>query len=149
MSLKFLLEQRLSTLLQQKWLAKLIGFDYELVYKKGVENKVADALSRLLENKNNGTLLQLTTSCHNWLADLIKSYDRDEEVNNIITGIANQDPQYSQYQYSKGVVKLQDKLYVGSEGNMRNIIMWELHDSPQGGHSGQETTVKRILSWLW
>lgn len=93
MSLKFLLEQRLSTLLQQKWLAKLIGFDYELVYKKGVENKVADALSRLLENKNNGTLLQLTTSCHNWLADLIKSYDGDEEVNNIITGIENQDPQ--------------------------------------------------------
>lgn len=33
-SLKFLLEQRLSTLFQQKWLAILLGLDYEIVYKK-------------------------------------------------------------------------------------------------------------------
>lgn len=45
-SLKHLLENRLSTPFQQKWLSKLLGFDYEVSYKKGVENKGADALSR-------------------------------------------------------------------------------------------------------
>lgn len=33
-SLKFLLEQCLLTLLQQKWLAKLIGLDYEIVTRR-------------------------------------------------------------------------------------------------------------------
>ncbi|GJS10929.1 putative mitochondrial protein [Tanacetum coccineum] len=46
-SLKYLLDQRLSTPFQTKWLPKLLGFDYEISYKKGVDNAAADALSRL------------------------------------------------------------------------------------------------------
>lgn len=46
-SLKYLLEQRLSMPLQHRWLAKLLGYDYEIVFKNGNENGVADALSRV------------------------------------------------------------------------------------------------------
>ncbi|KAK8921716.1 hypothetical protein KSP39_PZI020354 [Platanthera zijinensis] len=49
-SLKHFLEQRLASPLQQKWLTKLLGYDYEIVYKQGKENVVADALSRLPES---------------------------------------------------------------------------------------------------
>lgn len=37
-SLKHLLDQKMTTPLQQTWLAKLMGYDYEICYKKGVEN---------------------------------------------------------------------------------------------------------------
>lgn len=46
-SLKYLLEQRLNTPIQQQWLPKLLEFDYEIQYKEGKENLVADALSRV------------------------------------------------------------------------------------------------------
>lgn len=46
-SLTYLLEQRLNTPRQQKWLPKLLDFDYEIQYKQGKENLVADALSRV------------------------------------------------------------------------------------------------------
>ena len=45
-SLKFLLEQRIATPSQQKWLAKLLGYAFVVEYKRGCENRVADALSR-------------------------------------------------------------------------------------------------------
>lgn len=35
-SLKFLLEQKITTTLQHKCLTKLLGLDYEILYKKGV-----------------------------------------------------------------------------------------------------------------
>lgn len=45
-SIKYFLKQKINTELQQKWLMKLMGFDYEIRYTKGSDNKVADALSR-------------------------------------------------------------------------------------------------------
>jgi hypothetical protein len=44
-SLKYFLEQRISSPEQQKWVTKLFGYDYEIIYKKGKDNVVADALS--------------------------------------------------------------------------------------------------------
>lgn len=48
-ALKYLTEQKISNLQQQKWISKLLGYNYTIVYRKGVENKVADALSRMHE----------------------------------------------------------------------------------------------------
>jgi hypothetical protein len=44
-SLKYFLEQRLSSKEQQKWVTKILGYDFEIIYKKGKKNVVADALS--------------------------------------------------------------------------------------------------------
>ncbi|XP_031500328.1 uncharacterized protein LOC116264325 [Nymphaea colorata] len=48
-SLKYMLKQRVSTPTQQRWLAKLLGYDFEIEYKKGPDNKAADSLSHLTE----------------------------------------------------------------------------------------------------
>jgi hypothetical protein len=44
-SLKYFLEQCISSPEQQKWVTKLFGYDYEIIYKKVKDNVVADALS--------------------------------------------------------------------------------------------------------
>ncbi|GJU80648.1 putative mitochondrial protein [Tanacetum coccineum] len=58
-SLKYLLNQKLTTLFKFKWLPKLLRYDYEIVYKKGSENVVADTLSRM---DSSGEFLQISVS---------------------------------------------------------------------------------------
>ncbi|GJU88043.1 putative mitochondrial protein [Tanacetum coccineum] len=43
-SLKYLLNQKLTTPFQLKWLPKVLGYDNEIVFKKGIDNAAADAL---------------------------------------------------------------------------------------------------------
>jgi hypothetical protein len=43
--LKYFLEQDISSLEQQKWVTKLFGYDYEIIYKKVKDNVFADVLS--------------------------------------------------------------------------------------------------------
>jgi hypothetical protein len=64
-SLKYFLEQRISSPKQQKWVTKLFGNDYENIYKKGKENVVVDALSKKYEEE--GSLFSLSFIVLNWL----------------------------------------------------------------------------------
>jgi hypothetical protein len=50
-SLKYFLEQCISSLEQQKWVTNLFRYDYEIIYKKGKYNVVANALSRKYEDE--------------------------------------------------------------------------------------------------
>ena len=45
-SLKYFLEQRLCSEEHQKWVTNMLGYHFEIIYKKWKENVVADALSR-------------------------------------------------------------------------------------------------------
>jgi hypothetical protein len=64
-SLKYFLEQRISSPEQQKWVTKMFGYDYEIIYKKGKENVVVDALSRKYEEE--GSLFSLSFIVADWL----------------------------------------------------------------------------------
>jgi hypothetical protein len=57
-SLKYFLEQHISSPKQQKWVTKLFGYDYEIIYKKGKDNVLVDAVSRKYEEE--GSLFSLS-----------------------------------------------------------------------------------------
>lgn len=59
----------------QKWVAKLMAFDFEISYKPGANNRVADDLSRLPVNKVECSTL-VAASYINW-DQIHKENERD------------------------------------------------------------------------
>ncbi|KAF7117140.1 hypothetical protein RHSIM_RhsimUnG0001600 [Rhododendron simsii] len=135
--------------MQQKWLTKLLGYDYEIVYKAGQDNKVADALSRQELDPFCGAAA-LSVVQTDWLLDLKQSWSTNRDLKAIITDLANDLTSHAGYSWHHDLLTYNGKLVAGSVGNIKTQILQELHGRPVGGHSGKERTYKRVKrSFYW
>jgi hypothetical protein len=69
-------EQRLHTSWQQKVFTKLLGLNYKIVYKKGCDNRVTDALSQRPESSAKCPALSVCQP--QWIEQVAQSYKSDE-----------------------------------------------------------------------
>ena len=81
-SLKYFLEQRLSSPEQHKWVTKMLGYDYEIIYKKGKENVVADALSRQFEE--DPSLFALSSPIPNWIEEAQQEWQSHPQISHLV-----------------------------------------------------------------
>lgn len=111
-SLKFLLEQKIGTPSQQKWLSKLIGYDFVIEYKKGRDNLAADALSCMEEiDESEAVLTAITVLDPMWLKQLKDSYFHDEEIAEICRKLQQGDMVYKKYTHQNGFLLKKGKLF--------------------------------------
>ena len=78
-SLKHFSDQILSSEEQQKWVTKMLGYDFEIIYKKGNLNVVANALSRKNEEVE-ALLCAISIIQPNWITEARDEWKKDEEV---------------------------------------------------------------------
>ena len=78
-SLKYFLEKILSSEEQQKWVTKMLGYDFEIIYKKGKQNVVADALSRKDEDVE-AFLCAISIIQPDWINEAMEEWKNDKEV---------------------------------------------------------------------
>ncbi|GKE00389.1 retrotransposon-related protein, partial [Tanacetum coccineum] len=111
-SLKYLMGQRLTTPFQTKWLPKLLGFDYEISYKSGSENVVADALSRISSGAELNELV-LTSVTTDLMQQVKNSWTQDEKQ--VITHLQNKTYKKDKYEQVDGVLRRRGKIVVGND----------------------------------
>ena len=78
-SLKYFLEQRLPSEEQQKWVTKMLGYDFEIIYKKGKKNVVMDALSRK-DGDMEALFCAISTIRQDWINEAREQWKNDDEV---------------------------------------------------------------------
>ena len=149
-SLKYLIEQRVSTPMQQKWVAKLMGYDYELHYRKGVDNVIADALSRQ-PSVSTAILAPVSVIRSALLAEIQQSCVQDHLLQGIIQQLqapAN-DPRHVHYTYQHQQLRRKGNLVVGNDPDLRLKLIRLWHDTPIGGHSGVQVTYKKLKELVY
>ena len=88
-SLKYILEQRIGTPTQQKWITKLLDYSFVVEQKKGRENRAANALSGVQPSDasldQHASLYLISFPCPLWLDLLKDNYNYDVVYQNLLS----------------------------------------------------------------
>ncbi|RVW15980.1 Transposon Tf2-8 polyprotein [Vitis vinifera] len=138
-SLKFFLDQRVATPEQQKWVAKLLGYDYEIIFRPGHENSAADALSRRQESP-------LLAALHFSEVDIWKQIREASKSDSYVQLLGKKvgDPPHGNLTWRDGLLLYKGKVVVPADHSLRAKLLYEVHDSKVGGHSGILRTYRKL-----
>jgi len=146
-SLKYLLEQRLNTPVQQQWLPKLLEFDYEIQYRQGKENLVADALSRVEGSEVLHMALSIV-EC-DFLKEIQVAYESDGVLKDIISALQQHPDAKKHYSWSQDILRRKSKIVVPNDVEITNKLLQWLHCSGMGGRSGRDASHQRVKSLFY
>jgi hypothetical protein len=138
-SLKYITDQKVAEGVQHKLLLKLLQFNYTVEYKKGKENKVANALSR-----RDCTLLPVTLIQPTWVASIENSYLHDPSCQELIQKLSICPTGHPPITLHAGLLRYKGRLYIGKDAELKQQIMHSLHASAIGGHSGVVASYQRM-----
>lgn len=142
-SLKHLWEQKITTPAQQQWLAKLMGFDFTIEYKKGRKNCVADALSRKNEQ---GGLAAISTPILVWLDMMKKEVQRNPKLQHLVK-LHQQGETVGPWEFKEGILHFKNRIYLVADSPLVPLIIEEMHSSaPEGFHKTLQR-IKSVFYW--
>jgi hypothetical protein len=141
-SLKFLLDQRLTTIPQHHWVGKLLGYNFAVEYKPGALNTVADALSRrdTEEDATRGAVLAVSALRFDFITRLhdVQAIDpalvalREELVDG---------SRSAPWALIDDLVTYEGRLYVPPASPLQQELLAAVHED---GHEGVQRTLHRL-----
>ncbi|TYK03666.1 general transcription factor 3C polypeptide 3 isoform X1 [Cucumis melo var. makuwa] len=105
--LKFLLEQRVIQPQYQKWIAKLPGYSFEVVYKPGLENKAIDVLSRVPPTVH---LNQISALALIDLAKIQEEVENDPKLKEIRSMVEQDPEEFPNFTVHQGVLQFKGRI---------------------------------------
>ena len=120
----------------------MFGLDYKIVYRKGTDSKVVDALSRRPHVP--GDCYVLSEIQPAWVQEIMDSYESDPHVTAILQKLAIDPLTVPNFTLQGGLLRFKKRLWVGSNEQLQRKIIDNLHASSAGGHSGFPVTYRRI-----
>lgn len=99
-------------------MTKLLGLQYQVVYKKGVENKAADALSRKVVEKH-GELIVVSTCVLTWLQELAEGYKHDVQTSRVLSELGMGTSNHPKFQMKDGSLRYAGRICVDSNTSLQ------------------------------
>lgn len=132
---------------QQHWLAKLLGFDFEIRYRAGKSNVAAHAMSRKDEE---GKLLSISMPMWiEWeeLGAAIRAY---LYLHNIILKLQAGNTEILHFSLINSLLFYDDRPVTPKVSPWVTKLLEEIHVSPMGRHSGAFRTLKKMArTFIW
>jgi hypothetical protein len=79
-----------------------------------------------------------------WLQEILDSYMTDSVAQQLLAQLAVSSPNEEGFSIHQGLIKKGNQLWVGHNSALRTKLIYVLHDSALGGHSGIMATYQRV-----
>ena len=137
-----------------------MGYSFLVEYKKGKENKVADALSKRFEASDASTfdplsaiepyhaqLYLISFPCPTWLDVIKDGYGTDLEYQRLFSAAPN--PTSPHFSLQNGILLYKGKVFLSSGSPLKPLFLQQACDSPLGGHSEYLKTMHHVQQDLF
>jgi hypothetical protein len=149
-SLTYLQTQPKLSKRQVRWITQLADFDFDIVYRPGKDNVVADALSRRPDHRvsddkeDQSYLAGLNLHQLHIGGDLLEEIRR-AYVNDPECAAALKNPSTSVYKIRHGLLyRPDDRLRIPKDDSIKGTLLFEAHDSILCGHVGVNKTARMV-----
>ena len=136
-ALKFMIDQRLSTVPQHQWVSKLFGYDFAVEYRPGTLNVVADALSRREEEAVQLNILTGPSFC--LFEDLRQELQSNAELRALRDSIVA--TRGAPWQVVNGLIMRGNKVFIPTGSAALPVVLELAHTA---GHEGTQKTLHRL-----
>jgi len=118
----------------------LNNYDFEIIYKPGKLNVVADALSRQQQEEQHlNAIIEITDD---WIQKIQEEVQTDQEAQKIIDKINEEPGTANKWKIRNNKLYYEDRLFIPK--NLRVKILQEHHDIPLAGHFGFDKTYEAL-----
>jgi hypothetical protein len=121
-----------------------LGYDYEIQYRPGRENSVADALSRRPDRPTLNNLF--VPQFDIW--EEIKQPATGDDYMVVVSNLAQTQPE-GPFTQRNGLIFFKGRIVVPSNVTLRSKLIYEAHDTKIEGHSGVLRTFKKVATQFY
>ncbi|MCH86039.1 hypothetical protein A2U01_0006893, partial [Trifolium medium] len=137
-SLRELMTQVIQTPEQQFYLSKLLGYSYDILYKPGGQNRVADALSRMHDPEE----ACMSITIPQW--EFLERLKLDGSVQQLAQQIHDDPVAHPNYKVQNDLLFFNNKLFIPAASPFKELLLEEFHSTLTVGHGGIEKTFGRL-----
>ena len=125
-------------------------FDFDIVYVKGKENNVVDALSIRVHA---AYVVAVSIGQSDLKDKILKALDSDAFFLQTKENLQQADvpKKYKDYQLEEDrLLRFKNRVYIPDSSELRKLVLQEMHDVPYAGHPGyQKTVIAVIKEYFW
>jgi len=132
---------------QQKWLTKMFGYDYEIIYKKRKENLVVDSLSGKYEEE--GSLFSISFIIDDWLKLVHHGWFQYHENSSLIQQLEGDTNVSPWYTWKNEELHYKGHLYLRKHSHFKSTMLFEIHALKTLGNYGFHKTYEQIKHYFF
>jgi len=111
----------------------MLGYGYDIIYKKGCDNVVVDALSCQFEDER--TLIAISLPIPDWIEESSKEWFSQPSLSQLINNLRANPNSSIGYSWKDGILHYKDRVVISPTYAFKTHILAELHSSPTAGHA--------------